>query len=633
MTHALRHRGPDSGAVWIEDAGRVALGHRRLSILDLSPAGRQPMKSANGRYTVSFNGEIYNYLALKERLAQSGHQFTGSSDTEVLCAAFEEYGVIESLPHLNGMFAIVVWDARERLLHLACDRFGEKPLYFGLIDGWFAAASELKSLRLASKGRLDVDPEALGIYLRLGYVPAPKTIFQNVFKLAPASYVTFAVERAEICDRGTYWSSMQAAALSRERPFQGTEAEAVEALDSFLMASVKARLVADVPVGAFLSGGIDSTAIVAMMQHANNGQAKTFTIGMPDAGYDEAGDARTVAEFLGTQHTEHYVSSDEALSVLPTLSQLYDEPFADSSQIPTLLVSRLARQSVTVALSGDGGDELFGGYNRYVWAQRYWSIGQRVPAIVRTIVSRSLGLLGPSQWDSLGARLAPILPTALQLRQPGDKVQKIAAALRSDTPSALYASLVSHWDGELNLHELPFSSASGIGDPNEHYGGSDIAEAMMLLDLNTYLPGDILVKLDRAAMSVGLETRIPFLDPDLAAFCWSIPTKWKIRGNTGKWLLRRVLDRHVPSRLIDRPKSGFGVPLHSWLRGPLRDWASDLLDPGLMCRQGLLLPAPVQARWAQHQNGTRNWQHSLWTVLMLQSWLLDADVNQSAAAV
>jgi len=634
MTDSLHHRGPDGRGIWQDRTGRVALGHTRLAILDLSPAGHQPMVSASGRYALSFNGEIYNFPSLRQRCSASGYPFQGTSDTEVICALLDQHGLSATLSQLDGMFAMAIWDGLKNRLFLACDRFGEKPLYYGRVGDGFVAASELKAICAASNQEPSVDKNSLRTYLRFGYIPAPNSVYEGVRKLAPASFLCVDDESGQHTEHlGSYWDSISEALAAKAKPYRGTLPEALADLEHLLKASVSKRMIADVPVGAFLSGGIDSSLIVSLMTECSGTPVQTYTIGMPDADYDEAHNARAISRHLGTAHTEHYATCAEAFEVIPKLSYVYDEPFGDSSQIPTLLVSRLAGRRVKVALSGDGGDELFGGYNRYVWAQNFWNRANWLPNLARLGVSRALAKIHPGAWDSLAKSISGVLPRQMQMRQPADKIQKIAKALGAATPHDLYRSLTCHWtDGTSEREGRPQGSSwndlRALGD-----FGFDLPEIMMMADLLGYLPGDILVKLDRAAMSVGLETRIPFLDLDLTNFCWSLPLEWKVRRGVNKWILRQLLYRRVPRTLVDSPKSGFGIPLHEWLRGPLREWAEDLLNPALLARHDVPFAAEITDKWKQHSSGTRNCQHELWTVLMLQSWLLGQQSAKYSVAI
>jgi asparagine synthase (glutamine-hydrolysing) len=623
MADALRHRGPDSGGAWADPAVGIGLGHRRLAILDLSPAGHQPMESAAGRYVMVFNGEVYNYKELRNDLERAGavSGFRGHSDTEVLLAAFEAWGIEAAVRRFNGMFAIALWDRAERTLHLLRDRLGEKPLYYGWAGTTFLFGSELKALRAHPAFRGEVDRGALALLLRYNYIPAPHSIYRGFHKLPPGSVLTVRADAGpRHAEPAAYWSARAAAERGGQQPFTGTEAEAVEHLDGLLRDAVGMRMEADVPLGAFLSGGIDSSTVVALMQAQSRRAVKTFSIGFQEAGFDEARDAAAVARHLGTDHTELYLSARDGLDVIPLLPSLYDEPFSDSSQIPTFLVSGMAKRHVTVSLSGDGGDELFGGYNRYFWGQQLWDRVGRLPRSVRSGAARALGAVPPRAWDRLftAPGTAALLPRRVRRQaQPADKIGKIADVLRVDSPEAMYRTLVSHW-------KCPGSVLQGnVAEPPPPPGFCGTAVLplrMMYLDTVSYLPDDVLAKVDRASMGVSLEARVPLLDHRVAEFAWTLPLAFKIRGGQGKWALRRVLDRYVPPALIDRPKMGFGVPIGAWLRGPLRDWAEALLAPRRLEDEGFFRPAPVRARWEEHLSGRRNAQHELWDVLMFQSW-------------
>ena len=619
MADTLHHRGPDDSGVWADEAAGIALSHRRLSILDLSPAGHQPMASAGGRYVIAFNGEIYNHLELRRALdaSRSGMAWRGHSDTETLLAAFESWGVEETLRRVVGMFAIALWDRNQRVLTLARDRMGEKPLYYGWQGDAFLFGSELKALKAHPAFQGDVDRGALALLLRHNYVPAPWSIYQGIRKLPPGAFLQMSLDCRD-ADPVPYWSLTEVAERGMGSPFAGSDAEALDALEAHLGAAVRGQMVADVPLGALLSGGIDSTAIVALMQ-ANNTQAvRTFTIGFEEHEYDEATHARAVAMHLGTDHTELRLSGDDALSVVPQMPAMYDEPFADSSQLPTHLVMKLARQHVTVALSGDAGDELFGGYNRYFLAPKVWRSVAWMPLPLR----RALGVgLTTVPVESIN-RFAGPLSRRVGIALPGDKAHKLGRRLRDVRGmDDLYTSLVSEWPQPEAIVVGGHIPANLLDDRSRWPRLPDPVARMMALDGLTYLPDDILVKVDRAAMAASLETRTPFLDRSVIEFAWSLPMHMKIRNGQGKWLLRQLLDRHVPRALMERPKMGFGIPLDAWLRGPLRDWAESLLAEDRLRREGYLHPEPVRAAWKAHLAGQASYGYRLWSVLMFQAWL------------
>lgn len=620
MAATLAHRGPDDGGAWSDPHGEVGLGSRRLAIIDLSPLGHQPMSSADGRYTVAYNGEAYNFQALREELVAAGCAFRGHSDTEVLLAALSLWGVEAAIKRLWGMFAFAAWDARERQLHLVRDRLGKKPVYYGWQDGTLLFGSELKALRAHPAFHAPVDRAALTAYLRFSYVPGPRSIHVGICKLPPASWVTFSADRpGELPEVHSFWDPVAIAdAGQRERSTLG-DVEAIDALESLLRDAVGLRMVSDVPLGAFLSGGIDSSTVVALMQAQSDRPIRTFTIGYDDAEYDKSAQAAAVAAHLATDHTELRVSAEEMRAVIPRLPDLYDEPFADASQIPTFLVSELARRSVTVALSGDGGDEVFGGYNRYVTGMRTWQRLARVPRPARRGAARLVEGVRPRTWDRAGLLVDRVLPASRRGMVSGNRVHKLASVLALDSVDELYTRLVSTWPepGSVVLGgtepPLPFSTIrSALVDP---------AERMMLFDLVGYLPDDILAKVDRASMGASLEARAPLLDHRVVEFAWHLPLRQRIRGGEGKWLLRRVLERHVPRMLTDRPKAGFGVPIDRWLRGPLKAWATDLLAEDRLRREGYFDPAPITAALRDHLAGRRNVQYPLWAVLMFEAWL------------
>jgi asparagine synthase (glutamine-hydrolysing) len=632
MSDRIRHRGPDDSGEWVDAEAGLALGFRRLSIIDLSDEGHQPMQSATGRFVIIFNGEIYNYGDLRRDLERAGGAPTwrGHSDTEVMLASFEQWGVRGALERFNGMFAFALWDRRDRTLYLSRDRLGEKPLYYGWMGSTFLFGSELKTLRAHPAWRGEIDRGALALYMRHNYVPAPYSIYKDVAKLAAGGLLTLpwgngASGRAPSVER--YWSARDVAEAAAASPFGGTESEALGELDALLRDAVSIRMHADVPLGAFLSGGVDSSAIVALMQAQSSRPVRTFSIGNTVDAYNEAPYAKAVAAHLGTDHTELYVTPEEARAVIPKLPAMYDEPFADSSQIPTYLVSALARQHVTVSLSGDGGDELFGGYNRYFWGRKIWRSVGWVPRTLRAAVASGLRAVPPRGWDALAGRVAPLMPASFPARRVGDNAHKLAGILAVKDPIEMYRGLVTHWEDPAAVVTAGAEPSTALTDQNQWPRTGNFTRHMMALDLVTYLPDDILVKVDRASMAVSLEARVPFLDHRVVEFASRLPLSMKIRGSTGKLLLRQLLFRYVPQSLIDRPKMGFGVPVDSWLRGPLREWAESLLDTQRLRRDGFIADAPVRERWEQHLSGRSNWSYLLWDVLMFQAWLDEQRAN------
>jgi len=617
MADAIIHRGPDDSGVWVDEAAGVALAHRRLAILDLSPAGHQPMLSVGGRFVMVFNGEIYNHLELREELASQ--IWRGHSDTETLLAAFERWGFEATLKKSVGMFAIALWDRESRTLSLARDRLGEKPLYYGWQGETFLFGSELKALRAHPAFGAEIDRNALALFLRHSAVPAPYSIYRDIHKLPPGTFLTLHARQKD-AQPETYWSARAVAESGQRNLFRGSDAEAIMELERLLRQSIAGQMLADVPLGAFLSGGIDSTTVVALMQAQSTRPVKTFTIGFNEAGYNEAEHAHAVARHLGCEHTELYVTPQDAMDVIPSLSAIYDEPFADSSQIPTCLVSRLARSHVTVSLSGDGGDELFGGYNRYFWARNLWRKLGWMPRPLRAALAGVLTMLPPAAWNTVFQKLERWLPGRLRYATPGDKLHKVAEILAVRSPEEIYLGLVSHWKTPAQLVPGSVEPLTLLTDLGQQADLPDFEHRMMYLDTMTYLPDDILTKVDRAAMSTSLETRVPMLDHRVAEFAWSLPLSMKIRHGQGKWLLRQVLYRHVPQALMERPKMGFGVPIDQWLRGPLKAWAAALIEPARLTREGMFDPAPIQRKWAEHQSGSRNWSYYLWDVLMYQQW-------------
>jgi len=622
MTATLAHRGPDDEGLWCHAEEGIVLGHRRLAVVELGPEGSQPMHSEDGRWVVVYNGELYNHRALRQRLVADGAVFRGGSDTEVLVNAVQRWGLTPALEAAEGMFALALWDRTRHQLHLVRDRFGEKPLYYGWVGGALAFGSELKAL--ATLPRLDraIDRDAVALYLRHNCVPAPHTIYRSVVKLGPGQLVTFDADTGPGVWPAAqpYWSARRAIEDARRRPVDGPAGTLADQLEAVLSDSVAARMVADVPVGAFLSGGIDSSLVVALMQRHSATPVQTFTVGFSDHAFDESTEAAAVAAHLGTDHTPVLVGDREAGQLIPSLPDIWDEPFGDVSQIPMLLVSRLARTRVTVCLSGDGGDELFAGYNRHAWLDRLWRRTSVLPGPVRRGAGSVLGRVPPA-WVDGAARLASLPPVGLSLRMPSSKTAKLAKVLSASGPEDAYLALVSYWSDAESMVIGAGPSRSVASRPEEWPDLAGITEQMLWLDLVGYLPDDILTKLDRAAMSASLETRVPFLDRAVFDFAWRLPLSMKLHEGSTKWLVRQVLYRHVPQALVDRPKMGFGFPVGAMLSGSLRPWAEELLGERRLRAQGLLDPAPVRRAWRQHLDGRRDLAHELWAVLALQAWV------------
>ena len=635
MGAALRHRGPDDWGQWSQDAMGVGLVHRRLAIVDLSPAGRQPMTSSSGRFTLAFNGEIYNFEEIRRELGRD-LAWRGRSDTEVMLEAIERWGLDAALGRFVGMFAFALWDALECRLCLVRDRLGIKPLYYGRVEGDFVFASELKAICQYPGFEATVDRDALALYMRHNHVPSPHCIYRGLRKLPPGCILGLDAS-ASAPEIRRYWS---AAAVAREGSAARAEGqggengdperdresgresdrEMIDELEGLLRRAVSLRMVADVPLGAFLSGGIDSSTVVALMQAESRRPVRTFTIGFYEEEYNEAAHARRIAAHLGTEHTELYLTPGDAIEVVPLLPAMFDEPFADSSQIPAFLVSKLARQSVTVSLSGDGGDELFGGYNRYLLTRRIWNGLKRAPQPLRRLASRLILHFTPQSIDGFCRVLRPFLAPGRRPSAVGDKAHKFASLFKFEGPQSIYMQALSHWDN-------PTQVVPGAREPDtvarfleEAMSLPSIEEAMMLTDLAHYLPDDILTKVDRASMAVGLEARVPMLDHKVVEFAWRLPLHCKIRHGAGKWILRQLLYRHVPASLVERPKMGFGVPIAAWLRGPLREWAEDMLSIDALASHGFFEATIIRQRWQEHLSGNRCWQYQLWNVLVFQDW-------------
>jgi asparagine synthase (glutamine-hydrolysing) len=622
MSEAITHRGPDDSGTWVDARHGVAFGFRRLAIIDTSPAGHQPMVSAGDRFVIIFNGEIYNYEDLRKELMALGHSFKGHSDTEAMLAGFTQWGIDATIGRLNGQFAIALWDRRENTLTLIRDRLGVKPMYYGWMGKTFLFGSELKALQRHPDFQGEIDRNSLALFMRHNCIPAPYSIYKGIEKLRPGTCLTLKMDDRPEIKTSVFWSAKNAVEAGVSNPFDGSDAEALDLLDNLLSDSVKKRMIADVPLGAFLSGGIDSSTIVALMQKQSDRPVKTFTIGFNEPEYNEAEHASQVAKHLGTEHTEMYVTPEEAQAVIPHLARMYDEPFSDVSQIPTYLVSKLTRQHVTVSLSGDGGDELFAGYNRYNWGKNIWKAIGWMPGGLRQAAAATMRNLSPSRWDRLFKANSSLLPADARVPNPGDKMHKIAEIMGVRSKEALYTHLVSHWKHPEELVIGSKEPPTILTDRNQWADVPDFTRWMMYQDLVGYMTDDILVKVDRASMATSLEARVPFIDDHrVVEFAWRLPLSMKMRNGKSKWILRQLLYRYVPQSLIERPKMGFGVPIDSWLRGPLRDWAEDLLDESRMKAEGYLNPTEIRLKWSEHLNGGRNWQYYLWDILIFQDWL------------
>ncbi|MBN2753126.1 MAG: asparagine synthase (glutamine-hydrolyzing) [Rhodospirillaceae bacterium] len=611
MTETIRHRGPDGGDVWVDAAAGIALGHRRLAIVDLSEAGHQPMASSCGRFVVAYNGEAYNADDLRPELEAAGRRFRGHSDTEVIVEGCAVWGIRATIERLVGMFAIAIWDRRDRRLTLVRDRLGIKPLYWARFGAVFAFGSELKTLRALPDWTPEIDRGAVAAYMRHTYVPAPWTIYRGVSKLEAGKILT--IEADGTTQQDTFWSVEGAVRAAAADKGVMSDAEAEDALHDVLFDAVQRRMVADVPLGAFLSGGIDSSTVAALMQAASDRPVKTFSIGFKEVGYNEAEHAKAVAKHIGTDHTELYAEPEHALNLIPRLADMYDEPFADSSQIPTYLVSEMTRRHVTVALSGDGGDELFAGYNRYLWADRFYRLSGRVPGVVRRLGAGVLSAV-PESCLGLGLRLKGDARSPALMK---DRLLKIARILPENDPDGIYRKLLTHWDGVVKDAVEP---KGVIWDSRLKTYLPDFMERMQAMDMLTYLPDDILTKVDRASMAVALEVRVPIIDHRVVELSWKLRRDQKLKNGQGKNVLRNILYRYVPRDLVERPKTGFSMPVAEWLRGPLKDWAADLLDEQRLSDEGFFDVAHIQRAWAEHQSGRRNWQYHLWAVVMFQAW-------------
>lgn len=621
MSETLTHRGPDDDGFWLDEAAGMALGFRRLAIVDLSPNGHQPMLSACGRFALVFNGEVYNFKELRQVLESKGHQFRGHSDTEIILAAIVEWGLEAAVKQFVGMFAFALWDRTSRQLSLVRDRLGIKPLYYGWTDSAFLFGSELKALRRYPDFECRIDRNNLTQLLRHNMIPAPYSIYKSIYKLLPGSILTISNSNEKNVLPVHYWSAKKVITQQLANPFLGDEQDAIEELNLLLHDAIGRRMIADVPLGAFLSGGIDSSTVVALMQAQSSRPIKTFSIGFNESAYDEAKYAKSVAKYLGTEHTELYITPTEAQTVIQKLPEMYDEPFADSSQIPTFLLSQMTRQYVTVTLSGDGGDELFAGYNNYFTAPAIWEKIKWIPISVRRNLAHLIGRMTPESYNRLFHFLSPLTARYGSSGPVGHKLLLLSELLSSESSKSLFYNLVSHSKTPSDIVLGGTEPTSIFTEPNVVPLQAKLTQEMMFLDLVGYLPDDILTKVDRASMAVSLEARVPLLDHRLVEFAWRIPLSMKIRNGKGKWLLRQALYKYVPKELIERPKMGFGIPLHTWLRSDLCEWAESLLDESRLRREGFFDPALIRQKWNEHLSGARNWQHFLWNVLMFQLWL------------
>jgi asparagine synthase (glutamine-hydrolysing) len=613
MTATLSHRGPNNSGIWIDSDAGFALGHRRLSIIDLSPAGHQPMLSSDRRFVITYNGECYNFTNLREELTARGATFRGQSDTEVIVEGCIHWGVRDTISRLNGMFAIAIWDAHQRQLHLARDRMGEKPLYWVVFGDLVLFGSELKALRAAPSWEPRLDLGAVSAFLRHNYVPGPFTIYEGVSKLPPGGFVSIGLHSIQ---ESAYWQLEDVVRPGRQESHKGTEEELTDSLEALLQDSVARRMVSDVPLGAFLSGGYDSSSVVALMQKCSPRPIKTFTISFDEAAFDESKHAEAIARHLKTDHTTFPVSGAEALSIVPKLAQMYDEPFADSSQIPTHIISAHTKQMVTVALSGDGGDELFSGYNRYQFAEKVWGSGAKLPPFARRTLSAAIRSIPPHWYD----RLAQAAPYMRRIPQVGHKAHRVAQMLNVQSIDEVYYDLVSHHKNPTDLLLGSVEARNKLWDQNLRKVLPDPINRMRYVDMLTYLPDDILAKVDRASMAVALEVRVPLLDHRVVEWVWRLPSALNARAPRPKHLLRRVLARYVPDRLVERPKMGFGVPLAQWMRGPLREWADALITERALEADAIFCPSMVLALWTRFLRGDDRDQYLLWNILIFQAW-------------
>ncbi|VAX19931.1 Asparagine synthetase [glutamine-hydrolyzing] [hydrothermal vent metagenome] len=642
MSDTLRHRGPDDSGAWVDAEAGVALGHRRLSIIDLSENGRQPMLSASGRYVIVFNGEVYNFKRLRNDIEKENRNIAwrGHSDTEVMLAAIELWGLENAVKRFNGMFAFALWDRKKRTISLVRDWLGKKPLYYGWCDKTFFFGSELKAIRAHPRFTGEINKQALTLLLRYNYINSPYSIYKGIYKLTPASILTLKYEwldgdidfSADPDNPGAgrvkphrFWSVKEAYAVGAADPYDLSDDEAIEKLDSLLKDSVGLRMLADVPLGAFLSGGVDSSMVVALMQAQSPRPVKTFSIGFFESEFDEAVYAKEVASHLGTDHTELYITPETAMTVIPKLPELFDEPFADSSQIPTYLVSELARRDVTVSLSGDGGDELFAGYHRYLWGARFMERTNWIPGAFKGLASFLMKSVPHTSWNAIFRIMEPFMSKELKQPNAGDKMHKLATVLAASSPEEIYLQLVSQWDTPERVALGAREPVTPVTNKSSWLDVQDFAHRLMYIDLATYFTDDILAKVDRASMAVSLETRAPIIDYRVVELAARMPGAMKIRNGESKWLLRQVLYKYVPKKLIERPKRGFSIPLGEWLRGPLRDWAESLLDERRLMEDGIFDHKLVRQKWKEHLSGV-NWRNHIWPILVFQAW---ADHNGS----
>ncbi|MCP3872427.1 MAG: asparagine synthase (glutamine-hydrolyzing) [Desulfobacteraceae bacterium] len=624
MADQMAHRGPDDAGTWYDNSSGIGLAHRRLSIIDLSCEGHQPMHSISGRYTIVFNGEIYNFQDIRANKAFEDIKWRGNSDTEVLLAAIETWGVEKTLDCLNGMFAFALWDHQERSLFLVRDPMGKKPLYYGFNNKILFFASELKALKAHPKFKPDIDRNVVSLLLRHSYIPAPYSIYKGIHKLLPGSFCRISLDDIRqqcLAKVKKYWDLNQIAVQGIQNQFIGSHADLENTLEDILLKAVSRRMISDVPLGAFLSGGIDSSLIVALMQKISSKPVKTFTIGFESKTYDEADSARKIAAHLRTDHTELFVSPEQALEVIPKLPRLFDEPFADSSQIPTYLVSKMTRNHVTVALSGDGGDEMFAGYNRHFWGRHLFEKMNRFPSFLRKGTAGLINTFSPETWNNLFSKMGSVLPEKYRQTMPGDKLSKLSAVLNVKDRKQFYYDLTSWWKNPKEVMINAYEPKTVLNSFDDWFNTEDFTHLMQMMDMLTYLPDDILTKVDRSSMGASLEARAPFLDRDVVEFSWQIPLNAKISRHEGKIILKQLLYKYIPEQLVNRPKSGFGIPLDTWLRHELFEWASDLLSPDTLRAQGYFNSEFVSNTWSAHLSGQNNYQYHIWNILMFQAWL------------